>query len=671
MRRVPLKVSANLRGFACVILLLVCSGSYSAAFAQGWPAYGGDSGGTRYSPLAQINRGNLSRLKIAWTYSLDTTEALKSSAFRQSFEATPILAQDTLYFSTPLDMVIALDPETGEERWSFAPHIDQTRYHAFATSRGVAFWRGKDSKGRRPAFCGSRIFIGTMDGTLLALDATTGKPCPDFGDAGVVDLTKDVHYERDIEYQVTSAPTIVGDVVIVGSSIGDNQAVDSESGVVRGFDTRSGKLIWSWDPIPWANRQKIRTGAANAWSTISADPQLGLIYVPTGSASPDYYGGLRPGDNKYADSIVALDAATGQLRWGFQLIQHDLWDYDLAAQPLLFMFQGHTPAVAVATKTGSVFVFDRRTGKPLVPVEERQVPQSDVPGEKTSTTQPFSSLPALGPQDLRPNQAWGDTPENQRFCHDQLAALRYEGMFTPPSLKGSLLFPGNIGGVNWGSLAFDPGSGILYANNNRWAALIQLVPREQIEGSRSLFARLRRFLGRLFRRVMGWLGLSRPSNRRDSERTTVGGDRFNGELSRQSKTPYYIRREPIVSHDGLPCNPLPWGALSAINLNTGKKLWEVPLGTMIPGMKTGTVGVGGPIVTAGGLVFTAATQDPLLRAFDAKTGDEIWQGKLPSPAFATPMTYSFHGKQYVVIFTGESTLLGKQFEPSMVAFSLR
>jgi len=345
------------------------------------------------------------------------------------------------------------------------------------------------------------------------------------------------------------------------------------------------------------------------------------------------------------------------------VVHHDLWDYDIAAQPLLFTFRGKTPAVAVSTKMGTVFVLDRVTGKPLYPVEERPVPQSDVPGETASPTQPFSALPSLGPQEFSPKDAWGATPQDLEFCRGVLSGLRAEGIYTPPSTKGTLLFPGNVGGVNWGSTAYDPATGVLYANTNRVAFLARLVPRkEQVNYWLAVKNSVRAIFGFL---------LEPTYEQHLQQQAQTLKNRFTGEFSRQEQTPYFIYREAIMTPAGLPCTTPPWGTLSALNLNSGQKLWDVPLGTMIAGQKTGSVNLGGPIVTAGGLVFTAATTDPFLRAFDSSTGRELWKGELPAPAEATPMTYSVRGKQYVVISAGGHGLLGTQLGDSVVAFALR
>jgi quinoprotein glucose dehydrogenase len=636
-------------------MLVCCALADGAAGQTGWPTYGGDPGGTRYSPSAQIDPSNVTRLKVAWVYHTGALNPPSELNRYAAFEATPVLFDGTLYLSTPFDQIAALDPATGKERWNYDPHLDRSAIHYLLTSRGVATWQESRRSGPR-APCLKRVFLGTLDARLIAVDAETGNPCAQFGVGGAVDLSKGVEFRSVTEYMVTSPPTVLGDVVVIGSSIGDNQAVDEELGVVRGFDARSGKLLWSWDPIPWARKQNPRTGAGNAWSVISADVKRGLIFVPTGSASPDFYGGLRRGDNAYANSVAALEAATGKLVWSFQVVHHDLWDYDVASQPLLFTL-GDTPAIAITTKMGLVFVLDRTTGKPLYPVQERPVPKSDVPGEEASPTQPFPSLPALGPLNLSPGDAWGLTPKDRADCREKFASLRSEGIYTPPSTKGTLLYPGNVGGVNWGSAALDPKTGILYANTNHVAFMVKLIPHDN--GG---------FLSQLFKRLTGTDDSAYIMTLVREQQNLK--NRFTGEFSRQDKTPYFIYREAIMSESGLPCTPQPWGAVSALNLNTGKKAWEAPLGTMINGQHTGSINLGGPIVTAGGLVFAAASTDPYLRAFDSASGRELWKGELPVPAQATPMTYFVSGKQYVVICAGGNGQLRTKLGDSVVAFAL-
>ena len=610
-----------------------------AVFAadSGWSAYGGDAGGTRYSRLKQVTRENVGKLKSVWTYHTGALKPETGLNEKAAFEATPILVEGMLYLSTPFNRVIALDPGSGAEKWTYDPKVNRSNGYSEVSSRGVAAWL--DSKAADGAPCKLRIFEGTIDARLIALGGKTGKPCDGFGAAGTVDLTRGVVYGPEFrgDYQVTSAPTVLGDLVITGSSIGDNGAVDMPRGVVRGYDARTGALRWTWDPIPWAEKQQVRTGAANAWSTIAADPARDLIFIPTGSASPDYYGGARLGDNKWANSVVALKGSTGAFVWGFQVAHHDLWDYDVASHPSLIEFHGQ-PAVAVTTKIGNVFVLDRLTGKPLNTVEERAVPKSDIAGEDAAASQPLPTWNAMVPQRLTADDAWGATPEMRQWCREKIQSLRNDGLFTPPSYQGTLGFPGNIGGVNWGSAAWDPIRNLLLANTNRVAAIAKLIPREDMQGA----------MGSANQTETAW----------------------GGEFARQRGTPYGMHRDWLVAPNKQPCNAPPWGALVAFDLNTGKLRWESALGSMGDDWPAGSISFGGPMATAGGLIFTAAALDPHLRAFDSDTGKERWTVELPASAQSTPMTYEWNGKQFIVICAGGHGKMKSKMGDSVVAFAL-
>ena len=448
--------------------------SASAQMVQnGWPTYGGDAGGQRYSSETQINRKNVSRLHVAWIYHTHALDSQRNGVMSAMFETTPVLFEGLLYFTTQFNEIIALDPWTGVERWKYQPELRELHEGEMITSRGVATWGGGD----HGKVCSKRILEGTSDAQLVAVDAETGLPCQDFGLNGRVDLRLGLR-GNDRDFHVTSAPTVVGNIVVLGSSITDNALVNQAKGTVRAFDVITGKSVWTWEPIAWGEKWAQHTGAANAWSTISADPSMGLLFIPTGSASPDFFGGLRPGDDRDADSVVAIEAATGKKVWAFQVVHHDIWDYDVASEPLLFTWHEKTPAVAITTKMGMVFVLDRRTGEPLFPVEERPVPKSDIAGEFASATQPFSAVQSLSPLIMPSKDLDQRTPSEADYCRQQMSNLRYDGIFTPPSLKGSLIFPGNIGGVNWGSAAYDPESGILYANTNRLPYAVQLIPQD-------------------------------------------------------------------------------------------------------------------------------------------------------------------------------------------------
>jgi len=600
-----------------------------------WNSYGGDPGGSRYSSAWQITRENVAQLKVAWTFHTGASQIQTNLIRKAAFESTPILFENKLFLTSPYDKVFALDPATGERIWEFDPHVDLTRNYSEVTSRGVSSWR--DAKAKPGTPCALRIFLGTLDARLIALDAETGKPCADFATAGTFDLSADASTTPEWRggYQVTSAPAIANDLVITGSSIADNWKVDVGRGMVRAFDARTGKLRWTWDPIPWATASNPHTGAGNAWSTLSVDAEHDLVFIPTGSASPDYFGGLRLGDNKWANSVVALSASTGKFVWGFQAVHHDLWDYDVASQPTLFTWKDGTPAVVINTKMGHVFVLNRLTGAALLPIEERLVPQTDIPGEKTSPTQPFSTV-SLVPEEIALEDLWGKSPEDVKWCQEKLKASRSEGIFTPPSLKGSVVYPGNVGGVNWGSAAYDPQSHLMFANTNRLIAWTKLIPRAEY----------------------------------DAQTKTDQDNRVYGEFGEQRGAAFGLYRTFLFSPGGTPCNAPPWGTTAAVDLFTGKIIWNVPLGSFAPGRHTGTINLGGPMVTAGGLVFTSAAMDNIIRAFDSQTGKELWQFELPAGGQATPITYTFKGKQYVVIAAGGHGKLGTKQGDSVLAFAL-
>jgi quinoprotein glucose dehydrogenase len=620
---------------------------------SGWGAYGGDAEGTRYSEVAQIDRGNVAQLDIAWTYRTGERGAGFMRADKMSFEATPILVRDTLFISTPTDIVIALDPLTGRPRWRYDPKVPRNLHYSEATSRGVASWI--DANAEPGSVCAHRILLGTLDARLIAVDGATGKPCADFGVNGSVDLAAGARVTKRGDYLVTSPPAIYRDLVITGSAIGDNRAVEVERGVVRAFDVRTGALRWSWDPIPtdaahaqprdWSADGAQRTGAANAWSIFSVDAGSGLVFVPTGSASPDFFGGMRPGDNRYANSLVALHATTGELAWHQQLVHHDLWDYDVASQPMLIDFDRDgksIPAVVQATKTGMLFVFDRETGEPVFEISERTVPRSDVPGESAAATQPFPATPALVSHAAVTGQdAWGITFYDRGKCRDLIESYRSEGIFTPPSLRGTIESPGYAGGVNWGSLAFDSERQLVIAAATHVPMVVTLVPREQLQA---------------MKKSAPW-----PDS----------------EFANQTGTPFAMRREALLSPFGLPCTAPPWGTLAAIDLRKNAIRWQVMLGStrdktpwFIPSRTIGMPNAGGPIVTAGGLAFIGAATDNYLRAFNVETGQELWKGRLPAGGQATPMTYEIDGRQFVVIAAGGHGGLGTTRGDYVVAFAL-
>lgn len=616
-----------------------------------WEHYGGDAGAHRYNTATAIDPTNVANLKKAWEYRsgdlLDKQEAMREAAS----EGTPILIDDSLIFCTPFNEVIALDPGTGEERWRFDPEIslEQRPANQFVC-RGVSHWRGDDGDDGDND-CASRIFMGTNDARLIAIDARNGRRCSDFGENGEVRIDPGMELWWPGEFQITSPPAIVGDTVIVGSAISDNARVVAPAGSVRAFDARTGDALWDWDPIPrsgsehareeWQGVSPPNEGHANVWAPMSVDTERGLVFLPTTSPSPDFYGGLRPGDNRHANSVVALDAASGEVVWGFQTIHHDVWDYDVPAQPGLYSVwkdgEAHEVVVQV-NKTGFVFVLDRETGEPFLPIEEREVPQGGVDGETLSPTQPYPvATPALVPSTVSPDDAFGITWFDKQGCRKRIEASSRDGLFTPPSLQGTILLPFTGGGANWGGPAYDPERNLLIVNMSNMAHHVQLFPADEFDGMRAAYP--------------------------------------DQEVSPQEGAPYGMKREPMLSALGLPCTPPPWGILAAVDLEDGDVVWRKTLGTTDdlspgPGLKLGTPSLGGPIVTAGGLVFIGATMDHYLRAFDASNGTELWRGRLPAPAIATPMTYTWNGRQYVVIFAGGNARMGTALADSLIAFAL-
>jgi len=603
----------------------------------------------RYSPLSQINRENVASLKVAWTFHTGDISDGKGSRKRSGFESTPLMVDSTLYVTTPFNRVIALDPETGVQRWAYDPKIAlDGDYGDGLVNRGVSTWLDAARPAGQP--CHRRIFEVTQDARLVSIDAATGSPCVDFGKTGQVSL-RDVSGYYAGWYHMTSPPAIIDDLVIVGSAIDDNHRADMARGVVRAYDARTGALRWSWDPLP-ANRvangktQPFRSGAANAWSVMAIDAERDLVFIPTGSPSPDYYGGLRVGDDKWANSVVALRAKTGEFVWGFQLVHHDLWDFDSAAPPLLTTVRHDgkdVPVVIQGNKAALLYVLNRDTGKPVFPIEERPVPQSDVPGERTSPTQPFPlAPPPLAAHTLTADEAWGPTPEDREACRKTISQLRNEGIFTPPSLKGTLMVPGNIGGMTWSGYAFDPQHSLLVTNTNNIVAGARLMPRVKYD--------------------------------------QPGSHDEDGEYGDQTGVSYGLFRRFLQSPSDLPCSAPPWGLLTAVDMNEGKIRWQVPLGSMqdfggahAQQIPPGSISLGGPIVTAGGIVFIAGTTDSFLRGFDIETGKELWKAQLPAGANATPMTYRLANsrKQYLVVAAGgHPKITEEKLGDALVAFTL-
>ncbi len=648
-------LARTLSGLILSVTVLACWPVLAGPHDE-WTHYGGSQHGLQYSSLSQITPDNVDQLEVAWLFR--TGELGQGHREPFAFQANPILVEGRLYLPTGSAIVFALDPATGEQIWRFDAEIDRSLHHAEIANRGVTSWIDETVSGDLP--CRHRIFVGTLDARLIALDGESGKPCVDFGENGQLFLDRDVgaDIEEWINYTVTSPPVIVDDVLVVGSAIGDNRSVETELGIVRGIDARSGAERWRWDPIPrsaddpayasWNPDEAAITGSANAWAPLAADTELGLVYVPTGSASPDFYGGEREGDNLYANSLVALHAATGEVAWYQQLVHHDVWDYDLASQPTLvdLRHEGDViPAVLQGTKTGFIFTFDRRTGEPIFEIEERPVPQGGVAGEHLSPTQPY---PVAPPPLARTNavtqeDAWGMLYFDKRSCRKKIAGLRSEGIFTPPSTEGTIVFPGYAGGINWGGLAFDPERQLAVAFSMDLAMEVALVPRDDL-------------------------------------RTVFDSGEFEGqEFARQSGTPFGMRRDALLSPLDVPCIAPPWGTLSAVDMKDGSIKWQRPLGTIqdiapavVPNFEYGVPGIGGAIIIESGLIFIGAAVDNYLRAFDIENGMNLWEGRLPAGGQATPMTYFLEvtGKQYVVIAAGGHGRIGSTTGDYVIAFAL-
>lgn len=644
-------IAMRVLGFVFGVFIFV-----SCAKAQpevDWQHYGGSLGGTRYSVAEKINASNVTNLEEAWRFRTgDATDGEGYFGRRSSFKATPILVDNKLVFSTGFNRVFAVDPATGTEIWRFDPQVDfSIQYSEMFTSRGVAAWIDSENLDRK---CARSVFLGTLDARLIAIDADTGTRCTEFGKAGEVDLSKGVRNFRRGEYSVTSPPVVVNNVVIVGSSVGDNGGVSLDAGVVRGFDARTGVLLWLWDPLPrkntspgaetWQAGHAGRTGAANVWTAMAADAGRDLVFLPTSSPSPDFFGGKRLGNGKHANSIVALRARTGELVWSYQIVRHDLWDYDIASQPMLIDIDTggkKRPALLQATKMGFVFVLDRETGEPLSKVEERPVPLSDVPGEQAATHQKLPTI-QLHPitSDL---QRWRYSDAHAETCDEMLSGLRYDGIFTPPSLEGTLLYPGNPGGVNWGSMAFDPQSNYAFVAINRLPTAIKLIPRKDF--------------------------------RKEAQTGFFNG--VEAQFTAQSGTPYGMARFDVYDRKtGLSCFAGPWATLAAVDMASGKIAWERPAGDApileldTPASNWGYHVNGGPITIAGGLAFLATPFDSKLRAYDIRTGKVEWSADLPAEAHATPMSYEHDGTQFVVIAAGGSLANGAGRGDFLIAFAL-
>jgi glucose dehydrogenase len=594
----------------------------TSSSSKEWHSYGHDAGGERFSPLKQINRSNVNQLQRAWTYNVPPFPGSGAMAF----ESTPLMVHDVLYFAVPTGQAIAVDAETGKQLWIFSPFRGVSRLPNPVPNRGVAYWQGRLTGARSgEGKCAvSRILYVSADAHLYALDSATGKPCRNFGNGGSINLRAGVATQwPQLRYDDTSPPVIYKNFVIVGSEVQEYPSI-GPSGAVRAFDVRTGKLVWRFNTVPspgefghhtWQGDEWKERSGTNAWGLLSIDARNGLLFLPVGSPSYDFYGADRKGKNLFGDSIVALNAATGKLVWYYQTVHHDLWDYDPSAQPVLFSVQRSgrkIPAVAEVTKTGFVFVFDRLTGKPLFPIEERPVPHSELPGEASWPTQPYPvKPPPLAATSVTHADVTTVTPESRQDCLQKFGSALPGKIFNPWGLKLKVEIPGTLGGGNWSGASFDPRSGYLFVNMSNIGSVGVMTP--QPSGSPEAYER---------------------------------GSQW-GAYARFWDSHHY------------PCQQPPWGTLSAINLNTGTIAWQSTLGVVdalaakgIP--QTGIYNLGGSIATDGGLVFIGATSDHRLRAFSSKTGKELWVTRLESNGHATPLTYlgERSQKQFVVIAVG-------------------
>lgn len=597
-----------------------------------WAHWGNTTAGNRFAALDQINKGNVDKLQVAWTF--HTGDVPQSTGAGAEDQNTPLQIGDTLYSCTAYGKVFALDVDTGKQRWMFDPKGSAPNWQR---CRGLGYSETPLAADSGPQACAKRLFLPTGDARLIAINAENGEACADFGDNGVVDLSVDMGEIKPGYYQQTSTPLVAGDVVIVGGRVADNFSTGEPPGVVRAYDVRTGELAWAWDPgNPNITKrppegQTYTRGTPNVWSAMSYDAKLGLVYLPTGNATPDFFAGTRTElDDKYSSSIVALDVKSGQVRWHFQTTHHDLWDFDLPAQPLLYDIPddkgGVQPALAQVTKQGEIFVINRETGVPIAKVEEKPVPQGNVPGERYSPTQPFSvEMPSIGNQTLKESDMWGATPFDQLLCRISFKGMRHEGVYTPPGLDPALQFPGSLGGMNWGSVSVDPTSNYMFVNDMRLGLANYMIPRADI-----------------------------PKGASGIEMGVVP----------QDGTPYGAMRQRFLSAAGIPCQKPPFGTMSAIDLKTRKLMWQVPVGTV---QDTGPLGIrmhlpipigmptlGASLSTQSGLLFFAGTQDFYLRAFDSGNGNEIWKARLPVGSQSGPMTYVSPktGKQYILISAG-------------------
>lgn len=619
-----------------------------------WHAYGRSDYGQRFSPLEQITPANVGQLQLAWQMRTGDMR-LPADVGETTYEVTPLKIGNTLYLCTPHSLAIALDADTGKERWRFDPAAGMEPQRQHQTCRGLSYFVDPvtPTATTTASSCASRVFLPSADAKLHALDAQTGQHCTDFGNNGVLDLLHNMPFKQPGYYYSTSPPLVAGGKVIVAGAVNDDYAVDSPSGVIRAYDVHTGKLLWNWDsgnptqtaPLNPNNPAQVYTASSpNSWAVASADEALGLAYFPMGNRTPDQLGMYRsPAEEQYASSVVALDLATGQVRWVHQFVHHDLWDMDTPAQPTLVdldLPQGRTPALVAPTKQGDVYVLDRRDGRPLLPVNERPASQHvDIPGQTASPTQPYSAL-SFEPKPLREADMWGASLVDQMLCRIQFRTLRYDGRYTPPTLQGSLIYPGNFGTFNWGSVAVDPRRQVMFGMPTYLAFVSRLVPKNE-----------------------------------------TGGRQMNkGEhgLNENKGADYAVEMSPFMSPLGVPCHVPPWGTVAAADLRTGKIAYQHRNGTIrdlsplpLP-IRIGVPGIGGPLLTASGVAFMSAATDNNFRAYDLASGKVLWDVRIPAGGQATPMTYlNSQGEQMVLLVAGGHGSTGTKAGDYVLAYGLR
>lgn len=629
----------------------------SAASAADWPAYGRTQEGVRYSPLTQINDKNVQQLQVAWQFHTGDHKTANDPG-EITNEVTPLKVGNMLYLCTPHQILIALDAASGREKWRFDPHLKSDPTFQHITCRGVSYHEIKAVQGESsaPVACSRRIFLPVDDGRLFAIDALTGQRCSSFANNGELNLQHLQPNAYPGGYEPTSPPIITDKVVIIAGSVTDNLSTREPSGVIRGFDIDSGKLLWVFDPgakdpnaVP-ADGQTFVANSPNSWAPAAYDAQRDIIYLPMGVSTPDIWGGARNAlQERYASGLLALHASTGKLAWFYQTVHHDLWDMDLPSQPTLADItdeQGKTvPVVYVPAKTGNIFVLNRDTGKPVVPAPETPVPQGPAKGDHLSPTQPFSELTFRPKNKLQGRDMWGATMFDQLMCRVMFHKLRYEGPFTPPSEQGTLVFPGDFGMFEWGGISVNTDQQFAIANPMAMPFISKLIPRG-------------------------------PGNPIEPGADGAAGSGSESGVQHMYGVPYGVELNPFLSPLGLPCLQPSWGFVSAINLRNHQIIWKKRIGTVrdsapvpLP-FKMGVPMLGGPVTTAGNIFFVAGTLDNYLRAYSVRDGKLLWQARLPAGGQATPMTYEVDGKQYVVIMAGGHGSFGTSLGDSLIAYKL-